>query len=93
MPAHAAPDEARYDVTLLLERAAAEGISTSSLEIIAATVQNHELLRSYVERIGPKDHAERERLYQRLKRQRSRALKRLKEMHAEMSPHLAAAVF
>ncbi len=68
------------DLALLLERAVAQGMPPRNLEAVEATVLRRELLRSYVERTGPDDDAERERTYQRLKRQRSRAMKRLRAM-------------
>lgn len=86
-------DEKLYDLALLLERATAQGIPASSIEVMAATVQNREQLRTYVDRIGPADRAERERLYQRLKRQRSRVLRRLRNLQAAVSPPRSAAGF
>jgi hypothetical protein len=77
--------EDRLDLAILLEKAAADGIPQASLEVLAATVLRHELLRSYVSRIGPTDVVDRERLYQRLKRQRSRVLRRLRDLAGEPS--------
>jgi DNA invertase Pin-like site-specific DNA recombinase len=63
-----------------LYRAIQEGLSTSGLDVVEATVLRRELLRAYVERLEPDDDVARERLYQRLKRQRSRAMQRLKSL-------------
>lgn len=79
------PDEDMFELSLLLDRAAARGVAPSGLGVVEATVLGRELLRSYVERTGPDDEIERERTYQRLKRQRSRALRRLRGM-IQMSP-------
>jgi len=73
-------DEAIFDLTLLLERAVKEGIPPGQLEVVAATVLRGEPLRSYVERISPDDDAERNRMYQRLKRQRTRTLNRVRAL-------------
>ncbi len=89
-PRRASTDEKLYDLALLLQRAALEGISPSGLDVVEATVLRRELLRSYVERLGPDDDRERERMYQRLKRQRSRALRRLKTLLGASSPLLLA---
>jgi hypothetical protein len=75
--------EDRIDLALLLEKAAADGVPQASLELLAATVLRRELLRNYVLRIGPSDELERARLYQRLKRQRSRVLMRLRDIAGE----------
>lgn len=91
-PRRASTDEKLYDLALLLQRAVEEGISPSGLDVIEATVLRRELLRSYVERLEPDDDLARERLYQRLKRQRSRALKRLKTLLGT-SPLLLASGF
>lgn len=85
-------DEELFDLALLLERAAEEGIPQSSLEVVAATVLRRELLRSYVDRVAPDDDLERERMYQRLKRQRTRVLRRLRTMLGQ-SPLLLASGF
>jgi hypothetical protein len=85
-------DEELFDLALLLERAADEGIPQSSLEVVAATVLRRELLRSYVDRVAPDDELERERMYQRLKRQRTRVLRRLRTMLGQ-SPLLLASGF
>jgi len=74
-----------FDLSLLLERAAREGLPPAGLDVVAATVLKREQLREYVERVGPSDETERERTYQRLKRQRSRTMKRLREL-LELSP-------
>ena len=71
-----------YDLTLLLRHADEVGISPGGLEIVEATVLRRELLRTYVARLEPEDEAARERLYQRLKRQRSRALRKLRTLLA-----------
>lgn len=67
------------DLALLLGRAEARG-QLSGLEVVEATVFGREELRNYVERLVPEDEGERERTYQRLKRQRSRAMSRLKSL-------------
>ena len=92
-PRRASTDEKLYDLALLLQRAVEEGISPSGLDVIEATVLRRELLRAYVDRLGPNDDLERERMYQRLKRQRSRALKRLKTLLGTSSPLLLASGF
>jgi hypothetical protein len=56
-------------------------------------VLRRELLRSYVDRVGPDDDLERERMYQRLKRQRTRLLWRLQTMLTEVPPALLASGF
>jgi hypothetical protein len=73
-------DDELFDLSLLLDRAAKEGVAPAGLDVVAATVLKREQLREYVERVGPSDEAERERTYQRMKRQRSRAMKRLREL-------------
>ncbi len=73
-------DENLFELSLLIERAAANGVPPQSLEVVEATVLRRELLRNYVERTGPKDIVERERTYQRLKRQRSRTMRRLRAL-------------
>jgi hypothetical protein len=85
-------DDTLLDLSLLLERAVAQGVPPRSLEVVEATVLHRELLRSYVERVGPEDEVERERTYQRLKRQRSRTLKRLRAL-LRVSPMQEAAGF
>jgi len=73
-----------------LKRAAEEGIAQSSLEVVAATVLGREQLRSYVDRIGPSNALERERMYQRLKRQRTRVLRRLRRLLGQSPMRLAS---
>ena len=85
-PRRARTDEELYDLALLIQRAAQEGLSTSGLDVVEATVLRRELLRAYVERLEPDDDVARERLYQRLKRQRSRAMQRLKSLLTTTSP-------
>jgi hypothetical protein len=70
--------EDRVELALLLERAAADGVPRASLEVLAATTLRSELLRNYVTRVGPIDVEESERLYERLKRQRTRVVQRLR---------------
>ncbi len=84
-------DELLLDLSLLLDRAVAQGIPESSLEVIEATVLKRELLREYVTRLVPNDAEEWERTYQRLKRQRSRAMERLRALL--VSPVAEAAGF
>lgn len=83
-------DDRRFDLARLLERAAELGIPKDRLELVAATVLRRELLRNYVERIGPDDELERERMYQRLKRQRTRVLQQLENMFSESPIPLAS---
>lgn len=78
-------DEVLRDVALLIQRAAQEGVSTSGFDIVEATVLRREALHAYVERLKPGDDAARKRLYQRIKRQRARAMQRLKALHAASS--------
>lgn len=92
-PSRSPSDEKLYDLALLLRHAVDAGLSQSGLDVIEATVIGRELLRSYVERIAPDDDLARERLYQRLKRQRSRALRRLKTLLGASSPLLLASGF
>ena len=66
--------------TINFDRAAKAGVAPAGLDVVAATVLKREQLREYVERVGPTDEAERARAYQRMKRQRSRAMKRLREL-------------
>ena len=91
-PQRVRTDEELYDLALLIQRAVQEGVSTSGLDVVEATVLRRELLRAYVERLEPDDDVARERLYQRLKRQRSRAMRRLKTLLAA-SPLLLASGF
>jgi len=83
LPASRSAGEDRIDLAILLEKAAADGVPQASLELLASTVLRRELLRNYVSRIGPSDVVERERLYQRLKRQRSRLMTRLRNLASE----------
>ena len=69
-----------FDLSLLLDRASKEGVSPGALEVVSATVLKSEPLREYTERVGPRGAAEHERTYQRLKRQRSRTLQRLRAL-------------
>jgi hypothetical protein len=73
-------DEFMLDLSLLLERALRQGFALDELELIERTVLRGELLRTYVERVVPDDEEERRRTYQRLKRRRSRTIKRLREL-------------
>jgi hypothetical protein len=75
--------EDRVDLARLLERAAMDGVPRASLEVLTATALRSELLRNYVARVGPTDDGERERLYARLKRQRSRVMQRLRTLATE----------
>lgn len=70
--------EDRVELAHLLERAAIDGVPRASLEVLAATTLRSELLRNYVSRVGPVDGEESERLYERLKRQRTRVVQRLR---------------
>ncbi len=85
-------NEFLLDLSMLLARARSEGFSPDSIELIEATMVRRERLRSYVARLVPDDEEERERTYQRLKRQRTRTLQRLRDLlHA--SPTQADAGF
>ena len=79
--------ECAYDLALVLKRAASEGVPAVGFDVVEATVLRREPLRKYVERVGPQDSVQRERMYQRLKRQRTRALRRLKTFFFLVSPH------
>lgn len=70
--------EDRVELAHLLERAAIDGVPRASLEVLAATTLRSELLRNYVARIGSVEGEESERLYERLKRQRTRVVQRLR---------------
>jgi hypothetical protein len=83
-------DEELFDLALLLERAALQGLPKAGLEVVEATVLRRELLRRYVERIAPDDDLERERTYQRLKRQRTRVLRRLRTLLGQSPARLAS---
>ncbi len=72
--------EDRVDLARLLERAAMEGVPCASLEVLTATALSSEPLRNYVALVGPADDGERARLYERLKRQRSRVMQRLRTL-------------
>jgi len=72
--------EDRVELAHLLERAALDGVPRASLEVLAATTLRSELLRNYVSRVGPTDAEECERLYERLKRQRTRVVQRLRSI-------------
>lgn len=88
---HADTHEGLLDLVVLLDRAEARG-ELSGLSVVEATVLGREELRTYVDRLVPEDETERERTYQRLKRQRSRAMSRLKSLAraSRVSPKLAA---
>lgn len=73
------------DLSRLLSKGAKAGLSKGSIDVVVKTILGREPLRDYVTRIGSSDRAERERMYQRLKRQRSRAMQRLREL-LEMPP-------
>lgn len=83
-PAHIddnAPIDTRpSDLARLMNRAAQKGVSHAGLEVVENTVLRGEFLRKHVERVGPSDKRERERMYQRLKRRRSRALHQLRSL-------------
>lgn len=85
-------DEYLFDLARLLDRAASEGLPADAIELIEATVLRRQQLRAYVERLVPDDEEERERTYQRLKRQRSRTLSRLRSL-LQLSPIREAAGF
>jgi hypothetical protein len=60
----------------------AEGeLAPENLEIIMHTVVGRETLRAYVRRVFP--HDDQERAYQRLKRRRTRAVRRIRQLLAE----------
>lgn len=68
------------DLSRLLRGGARGWISQGSIDVVATTVLGQEPLRDYVARVGPADRAARERMYQRLKRKRSRAMQQLREL-------------
>lgn len=67
------------DLSRLLDSGARGWISQGSIDVVATTVLGQEPLRDYVARVGPADRDGRERMYQRLKRKRSRAMQQLRE--------------
>ena len=73
-------DQHLFDVVRLLEKAAAAGLPDHCLDALKAPLVHREMLREFVARNGPADGLSRNRLYQRLKRRRSRALKRLRDL-------------
>ena len=77
------PDPTAYDrvaLGFLLRRASKEGVSPSTLALIEATALEGTSLRTYVRQLEPGDADARKRLYERLKRRRSRALRRLRAL-------------
>lgn len=77
------PVDDRDVVTLLTTRAACLG--QDQIDLVVTTIVRGERLRLYVERTYPdRDPDERGRIYQRLKRQRSRTLARLRDLLADL---------
>ena len=75
-------DRVAFAAAELVERAA-RTVSAGGLNLVVATLLQREPLRAYVSRCFPIEDARRERAYQRLKRQRTRALQRLRAMASE----------
>jgi hypothetical protein len=59
----------------------------SDVDVLMATVVRREKLRAYVRRLVDGDTSEAERTYQRLKRQRTRLLQRLRSQAADVATH------
>jgi hypothetical protein len=79
----AEPVDDRVVVTLLTTRAACLG--RDQIDLVITTIVRGERLRCYVERTyADRDPVERGRIYQRLKRQRSRTLARLRILLADL---------
>lgn len=76
--AEAPPDEDEEPLPALLEQLPEGALSVRSREVLVATMLKQERLRDYVHRTVAGDEQTRERAYQRLKRQRTRALKKLR---------------
>jgi hypothetical protein len=79
----------RVDLPELVVKAAEHGVSTCGMELVQKMALKGLRLREYVIRQEPKDEVARERLYQRLKRRKSRAVRRLRNFWA--MPQLAMA--
>lgn len=73
-------EEWMLELAELLEKAAASGLSTCGMELVEETVLRRVRLREYVLRQEPHDEVARQRLYQCLKRRRSRAIQRLRNL-------------
>ena len=75
----AAPDQEKLiDLAELITRAGEQ--SPELLGVLMANFSRHELLREYVARVVTADEQTRERAYQRLKRQRTRLLRRIRAL-------------
>ena len=78
------PIDAMFDDRLalgvLLRRATTLGLSPATVDLIEATAFGATSLRAYVRQLEPDDADARKRLYERLKRRRSRALRRLRAL-------------
>ncbi len=70
----------RIALGFLLRRATSLGLSTETVDLIEATAFGGTSLRAYVRQLEPGDADARKRLYERLKRRRSRALRRLRDL-------------
>jgi hypothetical protein len=70
----------RIALGFLLRRATTLGLSPATVELIEATAFAGTSLRAYVRQLEPDDADARKRLYERLKRRRSRALRRLRAL-------------
>ena len=84
-PLLSSEEEEMIDLSLLLRRAARTGFSWGGLEVVSATVLKREPLADYVDRLCPEDALEHGRLYERLKRRRSRTMRHLRTL-ADLSP-------
>lgn len=74
------PEEERETLPVLLAQLPDGALSARGREVLVATVLRRERLRDYVHRTVAGDEQTRERAYQRLKRQRTRALQRLRTL-------------
>lgn len=73
-------NDAAFALSRVFEKAAAAGLSDHALESLTGPIAQREQLSQIVARNGPADGVSRNRLYQRLKRRHSRALKRLRDL-------------
>ncbi|MBK7537538.1 MAG: hypothetical protein IPI49_19640 [Myxococcales bacterium] len=84
-----ATGQGESDLKELLRRGWEVGLSPQSKRVVQATVLDGMPLRKYVAQCGPDSAEAREQLYQRLKRARSRALRRLRWFAEHPPPQLA----
>jgi len=86
------PDERAGDSWIVARRdlfhLAGDRIAHETMNLVIDTYEEPEALRQHIERMQIADAAERERAYQRLKKQRTRALRRLR-LRAEEDSHLS----